>query len=252
MRAASGPCHARFSAERRRHDRPAECCVVGDRPTAFGAGQRDGAELPGALLLCRFPLLGGRDCDRSERLDRKMPTSPICRPPSCCGGGSSRLLSSLYSPGFSYLFTWPLMGSLLARLWNCFARSTTTGSWGHVAILLLGGAPGLILVVPAVYSLFQAMGVPSPGFSGSPSFPDHRPLPLLLGAARRTAHSELRTDLRQSQVAAGRRDATGCRRPPCRRSLIPGIASSNSASAIMASLDFSPQSSQGSQSIGRK
>ena len=25
--------------------------------------------------------------------------------------------------------------------------------------------------MPAIYSLFQAMGVPSPGFSGSPSFP---------------------------------------------------------------------------------
>lgn len=81
------------------------------------------------------------------------------------------LFASLYSPGFSYLFTWPLLGSLLARLWICCLRAPKTGTWGRVAILTLGGAPGLLLVVPAAYSLFQALGVPSPGFSGSPSFP---------------------------------------------------------------------------------
>lgn len=70
-------------------------------------------------------------------------------------------LTSLYVPGASYLFVWPLLLSLAAWAWLLFS-----GGWGEAqgrgALLLLPAAlAGVVLFVPAVSLIFEGLGLMS-------------------------------------------------------------------------------------------
>jgi len=67
------------------------------------------------------------------------------------------IVSCIYLPGGSYLFTWPLLSSLtgLGILLNLRERFTISG--GHLAAILLCSVPGLLLLPPLIYSFFLAM-----------------------------------------------------------------------------------------------
>jgi hypothetical protein len=60
-------------------------------------------------------------------------------------------LSSLLAPGGSYLFTWPLLFSVIAFGLSLTAKNQKTFSWSHSAILSIGAIPGVILMTPMVY-----------------------------------------------------------------------------------------------------
>ncbi len=81
------------------------------------------------------------------------------------------MLSSLFLPGFSTLFTWPLLASLPVLGWILWMGTSIKNTWGSVGVLAVSGIPGIVITVVPIYVSFQAFGVSSPGFSGSPSFP---------------------------------------------------------------------------------
>lgn len=65
------------------------------------------------------------------------------------------LATSILLPGFSYLFTWPLLFSALALGW-VFWRSPAE----EEIAMMVGALPGLILFVPSIYMMFHF--TPSP------------------------------------------------------------------------------------------
>jgi peptidase M28-like protein len=67
--------------------------------------------------------------------------------------------SSLYLPGASYLFVWPLLFSILG-LWLMLTVGRDRGSERKLlAVLCLCAMPGIILFVPAIYQMFQGLGL---------------------------------------------------------------------------------------------
>jgi hypothetical protein len=81
------------------------------------------------------------------------------------------LLASVYLPGFSIILIWPLLFSLLPLSWILLNKSGGSNSWGYFALISISTGILLVIMTAPVYLFFQAMGVASPGFSGSPSFP---------------------------------------------------------------------------------
>jgi hypothetical protein len=69
------------------------------------------------------------------------------------------LLSSVYLPGFSYLFAWPLLAALLAMLWRLRIGDRQEAPWSSAGALALAAMPGIILVTPAIYLLFSMLGL---------------------------------------------------------------------------------------------
>ena len=59
-------------------------------------------------------------------------------------------------PGLSYLLTWPLLFGLLALI---VSPGDGHVSWPHPVLLGVSAAPGILLVAPALYFLFIALGV---------------------------------------------------------------------------------------------
>jgi hypothetical protein len=73
------------------------------------------------------------------------------------------ILSSLFVPGASYLFTWPLLFSL-GSLWVCLARPARPfGSKALIGLLLITALPGLILMTPVIYQTFVGLTLNSIG-----------------------------------------------------------------------------------------
>ena len=66
------------------------------------------------------------------------------------------LVTSILLPGFSYLFTWPLLFSALAMGWVLW-RSTRGGNDCTDAdvVLTVGALPGVILFAPSIYVMFH-------------------------------------------------------------------------------------------------
>ncbi|MEM6350259.1 MAG: M28 family peptidase [Cyanobacteria bacterium P01_D01_bin.14] len=58
-------------------------------------------------------------------------------------------LTSALSPFISYLFTWPLLFYGLLLGWQLSARYRS-GSWLHIAVLLLAALPGMLLLLPVI------------------------------------------------------------------------------------------------------
>lgn len=81
------------------------------------------------------------------------------------------MVASFYLPGFGIVMTWPLLFALIPLSWMILAKSEAQTSWGYYGSLSLGAAAIVLLATAPVYLFFQAIGVSSPGFSGSPSFP---------------------------------------------------------------------------------
>lgn len=66
------------------------------------------------------------------------------------------VLTTIYLPGTSYLFTWPLLGALLALALNITARDASA-PWLIALTILLPAIPGLLLLAPFIYGLFIAL-----------------------------------------------------------------------------------------------
>lgn len=71
------------------------------------------------------------------------------------------VLTSLYLPGVSYLFTWPLVFGLVCVATLVFAKEPDQLSGSQVALLLICAAPSVLLVVPNVYQILLALTISS-------------------------------------------------------------------------------------------
>ncbi|UCC17821.1 MAG: M28 family peptidase [Dehalococcoidales bacterium] len=80
------------------------------------------------------------------------------------------ILSALYMPGFSFIMTWPLLFSLIPLAFILFSENDST-SWKYLLVISVCSFTIIAIVIAPVYLLFEATGISSPGFSGSPSFP---------------------------------------------------------------------------------
>lgn len=67
------------------------------------------------------------------------------------------ILTSLFLPGFSYLFTWPLLFGLIGIGYDFYTVSDNSSSVKRLAALILTAAPAIILFVPIVYMLTVAL-----------------------------------------------------------------------------------------------
>ncbi|MHC4105722.1 MAG: hypothetical protein ACYSR9_12335, partial [Planctomycetota bacterium] len=65
------------------------------------------------------------------------------------------LLSSIMLPGFSYLFTWPLLFSLFAFVWVVYRNYADWDSWPSSIVLSAGIIPGVIIFAPTVNVIFS-------------------------------------------------------------------------------------------------
>jgi len=81
------------------------------------------------------------------------------------------MLASLYLPGFSFILTWPLLFIFLPLSWTLLKDSSEKYPWIHTGLISISAAVAIIIITVPVYLLFQGLGISSPGFSGSPSFP---------------------------------------------------------------------------------
>ena len=72
------------------------------------------------------------------------------------------LLTAVYLPGASYLFAWPLLFSLLP--FGLLFASTSRGadSPGFFGLLSLSSIPGVILILPVIYTLSLSIGLRLP------------------------------------------------------------------------------------------
>jgi hypothetical protein len=66
-------------------------------------------------------------------------------------------LSSLLAPGGSYLFTWPLLFSVIALGISLTAKNQKTFSWTHSALLSICALPGIILLTPMAYLMVTGL-----------------------------------------------------------------------------------------------
>ena len=63
------------------------------------------------------------------------------------------VLSCLLFPGASYLFTWPLLFSVLALGWLFFTKEPAARPWLRAAILSVAAVPGIVLLTSALMLL---------------------------------------------------------------------------------------------------
>src|SRR5207245_10660112 len=86
-------------------------------------------------------------------------------------------LCSLSFPGGSYLFTWPLLFSVLAPGWLFFAKEPISRPWLLAAILSVAAVPGIVLLPPMINYLMPLMG-----YLEGPSGLPFTPIPMLFVA----------------------------------------------------------------------
>jgi hypothetical protein len=63
------------------------------------------------------------------------------------------VLSSLFFPGGSYLFTWPLLFSVLALGWLFLTKEPKARPWLRAAVLSVASVPGIVLLTEAMIFL---------------------------------------------------------------------------------------------------
>ncbi len=73
------------------------------------------------------------------------------------------VLTSLYLPGASYLFTWPLLFSLLGLGFIFASRHRKPSLGKRLAVLSLFALPGIILLTPTIYLIFVALSLSKSG-----------------------------------------------------------------------------------------
>ena len=81
------------------------------------------------------------------------------------------ILAGFYLPGLNIILLWPIFFSLLPLSWVMLRKNEKNNSWGYFSLISISSAISIVLITIPVYLFFQAFGVSSPGFSGSPSFP---------------------------------------------------------------------------------
>ena len=67
------------------------------------------------------------------------------------------ILTSLFLPGFSYLFTWPLLFGLIGVGYDFYAATENSVSTKRLVVLFVTAAPVLILFVPVIYMMTVAL-----------------------------------------------------------------------------------------------
>ncbi len=67
------------------------------------------------------------------------------------------ILTSVYLPGFSYLFTWPLLFCLIGVGYDFYAVSENAVSIKRLVVLIVTAAPVVILFVPVIYMMTVAL-----------------------------------------------------------------------------------------------
>ncbi|MGK7876947.1 MAG: M20/M25/M40 family metallo-hydrolase [Xenococcaceae cyanobacterium] len=73
------------------------------------------------------------------------------------------VLTSLYLPGASYLFAWPLLFSLLGLGFTFASRHRKSGLGKRFTVLSLCALPGIILLTPTIYLIFVALTLSKSG-----------------------------------------------------------------------------------------
>jgi MFS family permease len=63
------------------------------------------------------------------------------------------VLSSLFFPGGSYLFTWPLLASVLALGWLFITKEPVAHPWLRAGVLSVASVPGIVLLTSAIIFL---------------------------------------------------------------------------------------------------
>lgn len=69
------------------------------------------------------------------------------------------LITAFLLPGASFLFTWPLLFSLLALAYKFMAKPKSGGIINDFSVLSLSAIPGIMLFAPLVYLLFHALTI---------------------------------------------------------------------------------------------
>lgn len=72
------------------------------------------------------------------------------------------LPATLFLPGVSYLFVWPLLGAAVSLLIAFVTTDKGSESPQRLGILTLGALPGLLLLAPTVYFLYTALVLSMP------------------------------------------------------------------------------------------
>jgi len=69
------------------------------------------------------------------------------------------ILTSIYLPGASYLFTWPLMFSSIGMMPLVAFKDQKLGAGQLLAMLTLWGIPAIVLLTPIIYLLFVSLSL---------------------------------------------------------------------------------------------
>jgi hypothetical protein len=64
-------------------------------------------------------------------------------------------VTSILMPGFSYLFTWPLMFSALSLAWIIWQNAHSRKFQQPEILLTIGALPGIIIFAPSIYVMFH-------------------------------------------------------------------------------------------------
>ena len=67
------------------------------------------------------------------------------------------VITSIFLPGGTFLFHWPLLFSLIGLGWMIFASGAKTSSLVHSLVLSLCAMPVIILLVPVIYQIFVGL-----------------------------------------------------------------------------------------------
>lgn len=136
---------------------------------------------------------------------------------ACVGWAVLLVLSSLYFPGGSYLFTWPLLFGVLALGWLFYSKEQTSRPWLRAAVLSVAAAPGIVLLIPAMILLLPL----ATRFDVQGAIPA-TPIPVMFVAllvgllipqlALLAGEPHRRTTVSRSTTSAGRRLGTGLSR----------------------------------------
>lgn len=67
------------------------------------------------------------------------------------------VLTSLFLPGASYLFTWPTLFNVIGLILIFNTKNQKFVFWRHLTLLTLFAIPGIILLTPTIYLVFEAL-----------------------------------------------------------------------------------------------
>jgi len=81
------------------------------------------------------------------------------------------MFAGFYLPGLNIILLWPVLFKLLPLSWIILRKRENNNSWGYFTLISVSSAVSIVLLIVPLYLSFQALGVSSPGLSGSPSFP---------------------------------------------------------------------------------